>query len=194
MFSSLNEAVNKLMDGFFQQQEENQRLNKRCDQLQTELRDMQSRLLIEHEEFDLRIDSASKSFENLTLDHVLVGYHWGNKGNVIFVHKDADLSTLCERFGGSGRMQSYVMVIDGFQYLKNFAFEFNFWGSQLAIADKRGNIIFSPNPPGNIQTLEQMLQNPDTKNLYKVCKELGIKFVVNGSDSVNGVPIDKILS
>ena len=52
MFSVLNEAVNKLMDGFFQQQEENRRLHKRCDDLHTELRDMQARLVTEHEEFE----------------------------------------------------------------------------------------------------------------------------------------------
>ncbi len=87
------------------------------------------------------------------------------------------------------------MVIDGLQYLENFVFEFSFWCYQMVIVDKRCNIIFSPNQLGFYQTPEQMLQNhPDTKNLYKVCKDLGIKFVFKGSDSINGVPIDKILS
>ncbi len=52
MFSTLNEAVNKLMDGFFQQQEENRRLHKRCDDLQTELRDMQAKQVTQHEEVE----------------------------------------------------------------------------------------------------------------------------------------------
>ena len=52
MFSVLNEAVNTLMDGFFQQQEENRRLHKRIDELQTELREIQARLATERDEFD----------------------------------------------------------------------------------------------------------------------------------------------
>ena len=60
MFSVLNEAVNKLMDGFFQQQEENRRLHKRCDDLQKELREMQARLATEHEEFERRIEAVPK--------------------------------------------------------------------------------------------------------------------------------------
>lgn len=50
------------MDGFFQQQEENRRLHKRIDELQTELREMQARLATEREEFERRIDTVSKSF------------------------------------------------------------------------------------------------------------------------------------
>jgi uncharacterized protein YdaU (DUF1376 family) len=60
MFSVLNEAVNKLMDGFFQQQEENWRLHKRIDKLQTELREMQARLTTEREEFERRITKPAK--------------------------------------------------------------------------------------------------------------------------------------
>jgi uncharacterized protein YdaU (DUF1376 family) len=64
MFSAVKEAVNKLMDAFFQQQEENMRLHKRCDELQTELREIKAKLATEHEEFErfketLLLDSKS---------------------------------------------------------------------------------------------------------------------------------------
>jgi hypothetical protein len=187
MFSALNEAVNKLMDGFFQQQEENRRLHKRCDDLQEELREMKARLLLEHEEFERRIEAASS--ENLTLDHVLVGYI---DDFPVFVHRDVDeKSFLFKRFHrhGVGRF----LIIESLQYLKNFKFDIYDWSS-TQINDTQGNTIYNPADLPFCNTVEIMLQNPATKKLYNVCKDLGIKFVINGSDSFNGVPIDKILS
>jgi hypothetical protein len=64
MFSTLNEAVNKLIDGFFQQQEENRRLHKRCDDLQTELRDMQAKRVTEHEEFERLKETVLSSLQS----------------------------------------------------------------------------------------------------------------------------------
>lgn len=64
MFSTLNEAVNKLIDGFFQQQEENRRLHKRCDDLQTELRDMKAKRVTEHEEFERLKETVLSSLQS----------------------------------------------------------------------------------------------------------------------------------
>jgi hypothetical protein len=183
MFSALNEEVNKLRDGFFQQQEENRRLHKRCDDLQEELREMKARLLIEHER---RIEAVSS--ENLTLDYVLVGF--GTNHTPIFIHKDAD-----ERFHlfkwfsrGNGHL-----IIESLQHFKNFKiFDFYDWWHTFTIIDRDGNTIYKYPQTGG--TVEIMSQTPGIKKLYKVCKDLGIKFVFNGSDMFNGVPIDKILS
>ena len=38
-------------------------------------------------------------------------------------------------------------------------------------------------------TSDYIIQNTQVKNIYKLCKELGIKFVINGQDRVNGVPL-----
>ena len=166
--------MNKLMDGFFQQQEENRRLHKRCDELQEELREMKARLLIE---FERRVEAVSS--ENVLLDHVLVGHT--NNNQAIFIHKDADERSLRFR----QMHHSWRLIIESLQYFKNFQqFKFEDW-QHAEIIDRYGNIIYKQ---GSFDRPE------DFKKLYKVCKELGIKFVFKGSDTVNGVPIDKILS
>jgi hypothetical protein len=190
MFSALNEAVNKLMDGFFQQQEENRRLHKRCDELQTELRDMQARLLLEHEEFERRIEAVSS--ENLTLDHVLVGFRsWPGldcQSSPVFLHKNVSISTLMSEIKGTGHSK---LILDSLNSLKNSTvFDIWFWSDTL-IVNKNDDIISSPYRPMSMETIGSYSQ---AKNLYKVCKELGIKVKVNGFESINGVPIDKILS
>lgn len=183
MISALHESVNKLMDGFFQQQEENKRLNKRCDELQTELRELQKRLTADHAEFERRIESASKSFENLTLDHVLVGY-MGN-GAPVFANKDIDTTTFYQRVDKS---MSFVLILDSLQYFKNVKFDFMYWYNNRII-DKCGNNICLPPQPGFYQTAEQAVQNTETKNMYKLCKQLGITFTIYGQDRLNGVPV-----
>jgi hypothetical protein len=202
MFSQLNEAVNKLMDGFFQQQEENQRLNKRCDELQNELRDMKARLLLEHEEFEGRIEAASKSFKNLTLDDVLVGFdytvydeHIYDDETPIHIKKQSECSVfeaLCDGvFGDDVSNYKFCLILESFRYFDPI-FDLAQW-SKFGFLDVcyEGKDLYCSE-----RSLEDVISNPDNqlKDLFKVCKELGIKFVVNGSDSVNGVPIDKILS
>jgi histidinol phosphatase-like PHP family hydrolase len=179
MFSALTEEVNKLRDGFFQQQEENRRLHKRCDELQNELREMQARLATEHEEFEGRVEAVFS--ENVLLDHVLVGQTRNNQA--IFIHKDADERS--ERFR---QMHYGRFIIESLQYFKNFQqFKFEDW-QHAEIIDRYGNIIFKQ---------ESFDRPEDFKKLYKVCKDLGIKFVFNGfTTSRNGVTvkIDKDLS
>jgi hypothetical protein len=41
-------------------------------------------------------------------------------------------------------------------------------------------------------TSDYIIQNQQVKNIYKLCKELGIKFLVNGQDRVNGIPLKMI--
>ena len=41
--------------------------------------------------------------------------------------------------------------------------------------------------------IEGFIQSEETKILYNLCKEYGIKFVINGQDRVNGVLIKKLL-
>jgi len=203
MFFQLNEAVNKLMDGFFQQQEENKRLHKRCDDLQSELREIQARLLTEHEEFDTLFDSASKSLNYLTLDDVLVGFDYTvyaeniYRGETpIYVKKQSERSVfeaLCDDgvIGDDVSKYEFVLILESFRYFDPI-FDLAQW-SKLGVLDVcyEGKDLYRSE-----RSLEDVISNPDNqlKDLFKVCKELGIKFVVNGSDSVNGVPIDKILS
>ena len=191
MFSSLNEAVNKLMDGFFQQQEENRRLHKRCDELQTELRDMKARLATEHAEFDRRIEAASS--ENLTLDHVLVGFcHDMDVEIPIFIMKDSrrnlfEACVTCANHNISG----VDVNLESFRYFDKIL-DYAEW-SKLAsphfFYKENYYEVFSNHSIESIMSCRDNL-----KDLYKACKDLGIKFVINGSDAFNGVPIDKILS
>ena len=203
MFASLSEAVNKIVDGFFQQQEENNRLHKRCDELQKELREIKAMLLTEHEEFDQRIDSASKSFKSLALDDVLVGFDYTvyaeniYRGETqIYVKKQSERSVfeaLCDDgvIGDDVSKYEFVLILESFRFFDPI-FDLAQW-SKLGVLDVcyEGKDLYRSE-----RSLEDVISNPDNqlKDLYKVCKELGIKFVVNGSDSVNGVLIDKILS
>lgn len=178
------------MDGFFQQQEENRRLHKRCDELQNELREMKARLLFEHEEFERRIEAASS--ENLTLDHVLVGFkESGDQRAPVFVHKDANQDVICASLLDYNKV--CYLIIESIICFKNFkAFNTAMWGSPNFRFIYRGDIfqmMYS-----NQHCLEMWIQNKGFKSVYKAFKELGIKFLVNGFDSINGVPIDKILS
>ena len=193
MFSALNEAVNKLMDGFFQQQEENRRLHKRCDELQEELRDMQAKQVTQHEEFERRIEAASKSFENLTFDHVLVGFCQDIDVEIpIFIMKDSG-SNLFERCitCANHEIKNVSVNLESFQYFDKIL-DYAEWSklpSPLFFYKENYYEVFSDHPIEYIMSCRNNL-----KDLYKACKELGIKFVINGSDSFNGVPIDKILS
>jgi hypothetical protein len=58
----------------------------------------------------------------------------------------------------------------------------------LKTINKKGEILFDCF--GNTWTpVEQIIQNHQVKHLYKLCQEYGIKFVINGEDRVNGIPI-----
>jgi hypothetical protein len=212
MFSAINEAVNKLMDGFFQQHEENRRLHKRCDELQEELREMKARLLFEHEEFERRIEAVSS--ENLTLDFVLVGFNYNDNDDnetPIFIKKQSKCSVyeaLCDgAFGDDVSIYNFCVIMESFRYFDRIfdlaewcqiGFFSVYYEDKILYCSESSVEHFISNPDNQLKDLsvERLISNPDNqlKDLYKVCKDLGIKFVFKGSDTVNGVPIDKILS
>jgi hypothetical protein len=209
MFSSLNEAVNKLMDGFFQQQEENRRLHKRCDELQEELREMKARLLIE---FERRIEHVEKDLSNklekLTVnqintfsEQVLIGYV---RGIPVIVHKNCDIEQLFQNFvsivnvPGTNSNGCYLhnceLIVENLKYLKNIFFDPARF-LNITLIDK--NRVISP---GSFRKSSSegyslccwhygVLQYPEVKIMYKLCKENGIKFKILGKDRLNGVPV-----
>lgn len=198
MFSVLNEAVNRLMDGFFQQQEENRRLHKRCDDLQTELREMQARLATEREELERRIEASSKSFENLTFDFVLVGFIYNDDSmeTPIFIKKQSGCSVfqaLCnDALGADVCSYNFSLNFESFRYFDPI-FDLAEWSEvDYLSVQYEDKYLYQ----GYSESVELLMLNPTQglKNLYKTCKDLGIKFVVNGSDSFNGGSIDNLLS
>lgn len=213
MFSALNEAVNKLMDGFFQQQEENRRLHKRCDDLQTELRDMQARLATEHAEFERHIEHVEKDlslkYEKLTVnqndtfsEQVLIGYV---RGIPVIIHKNCDLEQLSQIFVsigsvpgtncGGGYFDDCELIVENLKYLKKTFFDPARFLS-ITLIDK--NRVISSCSLRKTSSAgygcmggwhDGMLQYPEVKNMYKLCKENGIKFKIHGEDRLNGVPV-----
>lgn len=212
MFSALNEAVNKLMDGFFQQQEENRRLHKRCDELQTELRDMKARMATEHEEFDKRFElvknDVSNKFGKLTVnqndalsEQILIGYV---RGIPVIVHNNCDLEQLFQNFVsigsvlgtncGGGYFDDCELIVENLKYLKNTFFDPARF-LNITLIDK--NRVISPDSLRKTSSAGQawsgwhngMLQYSEVKNMYKLCKENGIKFKIHGEDRLNGVPV-----
>jgi len=124
--------------------------------------------------------------ENL-MDNVLVGYYEGY--SPIFVHKDADLTEFITKFRGNRCDFGYSkMIFESLKHLKNAYYDPGLF-QHLKIINKKGEILWEP---ATWFPVEQMIQNQNVKNLYKLCQEYGIKFKINGEDRVNGIPI-KIL-
>lgn len=122
------------------------------------------------------------------MDHVLVGYY--QDYTPIFVHKDSNTIQLYEKLKGNRGDISCTLIFDSLKHFKNAYYDPSLF-QQCKTINKKGEILFDSF--GNTWTpVEQIIQNHQVKHLYKLCQEYGIKFVINGEDRVNGVPI-KIL-
>ncbi len=124
------------------------------------------------------------------MDHVLVGYQ---NAFPIFVHKDSNTLKLNEKLLGDRRDHiCSTLIFDSLKYLKNAYYDPALF-QHLKTTNKKGEILYET-PAGSYMGIpvEQIIQNHQVKNLYKLCQEYGIKFVINGEDRVNGIPI-KIL-
>ena len=127
------------------------------------------------------------------MDNILVGYY--RDYSPVFAHKDSDLNEITAKLRGD--MPDFGASTLIFESLKHFkkAFYDPARFQHLKIVNKYGNILYEI-PDGYARHIgipvDYLIQNQKVKNIYKLCKELGIKFVINGQDRVNGVPI-KIL-
>jgi hypothetical protein len=133
------------------------------------------------------------------MDNILVGYQ---NGYPIFAHKDSSTDEIWKQFLGDGTISSRshlhntMFIFESLKYFKNAYYDPARF-LQMTLINKNGIITNSLRKTptehhGFVCWDETLLQRIEVKNIYKLCQEYGIKFVIHGQDRLNGVPI-KIL-
>jgi len=127
---------------------------------------------------------------------ILIGYRPESSGGQIVpivVNKECDWNKLQGQirtcYGNYFGCSIYIHKLNKLTNIKYFDIH-QLQG--LRIVDNNDNIIIEVNPSNNCDMLSwtTCYTNKDKiKNLYKLCKEYGIKFVINGQDRINGVPL-----
>jgi BMFP domain-containing protein YqiC len=134
--------------------------------------------------------------EERLMDNVLVGYH---NGFPIFVHKDSDIEEIWKKFlGGEGNsyrshLNNTMFIFESLRHCKSAYFDPARF-LNMTIINKNGVITNSLRKTpteyhGCLAWDDSLLKTHEVKNLYKLCQEYGIKFVINGQDNVGGIPI-----
>uniref|UniRef100_A0A6C0B891 Uncharacterized protein n=1 Tax=viral metagenome TaxID=1070528 RepID=A0A6C0B891_9ZZZZ len=128
--------------------------------------------------------------EERLMDNVLVGYY--RDYSPIFVHKDSDTSPLMVKLRGDrSDFCCSTLIFESLKHLKNAYYDPALC-QHLKIINKTSEILYEiPAGYGSHMSIpvEYLIQNCQVKNLYKLCQEYGIKFVINGQDNVGGIPI-----
>ena len=126
--------------------------------------------------------------EEKLMDNVLVGYY--RDYSPIFVHKDSDTTQLMVKLRGDrSDFCCSTLIFESLKHLKNAYYDPALC-QHLKIINKTSEILYiNPGSSAGYATVEQIIQRPEVKNLYKLCQEYGIKFVINGQDNVGGIPI-----
>lgn len=124
------------------------------------------------------------------MDNVLVGYY--RDYSPIFVHKDSDTIQLMVKLRGDrSDFCCSTLIFESLKHFKNAYYDPALC-QHLKIINKTSDILYEiPAGYGSHMSIpvEYLIQNCQVKNIYKLCQEYGIKFVINGEDRVNGVPI-----
>lgn len=128
--------------------------------------------------------------EERLMDNILVGYY--RDYSPVFAHKDNDLNEIVAKIRGDmPDFGASTLILESLKHFKNAFYDPSRF-QHLKIINKTGKILYEI-PPGYARHIgipvEYLIQNQQVKNIYKLCKELGIKFVINGEDRVNGVPV-----
>jgi hypothetical protein len=74
------------------------------------------------------------------------------------------------------------------KYLKNAYYDPQSCFGWIKTINKKREILYDCNGIISLPS-DYIIQNTQVKNIYKLCKELGIKFKIGGEDRVNGIPI-----
>jgi hypothetical protein len=152
-----------------------------------------------HGDLESKLKQISEESSVGLMDNILVGYQ---NGLQIFVHKDSNNEEIMKKFntisglfvcnqGGNGPFQHSLFIFESLKHLKNAYYDPQSAFGWMNIINKNGEIVYECTGMISL-TSDYIIQNQQVKNIYKLCKELGIKFVINGEDRVNGIPI-KIL-
>jgi hypothetical protein len=124
------------------------------------------------------------------MDNILFGYY--RDYSPVFAHKDNDLNEIVAKIRGDmPDFGASTLILESLKHFKNAFYDPSRF-QHLKIINKTGKILYEI-PPGYARHIgipvEYLIQNQQVKNIYKLCKELGIKFVINGQDRVNGIPV-----
>jgi hypothetical protein len=121
------------------------------------------------------------------MDNILVGYY--RDYSPIFAHKDSDNNQIQRKLQGEeSNFASSTLILDSLKYFKNAYYDPQSAFGWIKIINKNG-IALCPSAHGQQLTFDYTMSRPEVKNIYKLCKELGIKFKIGGEDRVNGIPI-----
>jgi hypothetical protein len=152
-----------------------------------------------HADLEDKLKQISQESSVGLMDNVLIGYQ---NDLQIFVHKDSNNEEIWKKFntisglfvcnqGGNGHFQHSLFILESLKYLKNAYYDPQSCFGWIKTINKKREILYECD--GMIAlTSDYIIQNQQVKNIYKLCKEWGIKFLINGEDRVNGIPI-KIL-
>jgi len=130
------------------------------------------------------------------IDNILVGYY---DGFSMFTYKDSNNIELSGKFKGFGcnrdrsncKKASFVLILESLKYLKNANYD-PVWFYDYELINKNGKQIKSARNSMIYKTdgwHDDKIKSIEVKNVYKLCKEYDIKFLINGQDTLNGIPI-----
>jgi hypothetical protein len=125
------------------------------------------------------------------MDNILVGYY--RDYSPIFAHKDSDNNQILRKLQGEeeSNLASSTLILDSLIHFKKAYYDPQSPFGWIKIINKNGIVLCHTNI-GHQLTFDYTMSRPEVKNIYKLCKELGIKFKIGGEDRVNGVPIKMI--
>jgi hypothetical protein len=146
-----------------------------------------------HADLKSKLKQISEESSVGLMDNILVGYY--RDYSPVFAHKDSDIHQITAKLRGDrGDYNCSILIFESLKHFKKALYDPAMF-QHLKIINKSGNILYEI-PAGYASHIgipvEYLIQNQQVKNIYKLCKEYGIKFVINGEDRVNGIPI-KIL-
>jgi chaperonin cofactor prefoldin len=120
------------------------------------------------------------------MDNILVGYH--RDSFPIFAHKNSSIQQIKDKLKGDRSDDACsTLILESLKHFKLAVYDVTSF-QNVKIISKNTTIDISPTV-GHSYSTEQFIQRIEVKNIYKLCQEYGIKFVINGQDRLNGVPI-----
>jgi hypothetical protein len=182
MFSGIQETLQVLTQRIIALETQNQQLLQKTASLDAELQ-------------KCIIDTESMCAVGF-MDNILIGFC---RNLPILAHKDNDLNQLWTLFCNSGASHGHGYFLDCefiFESLKHFknAYYDPAGFTNMTLIERNRSV--SPNSirkSSHENTLnhwdDSLIQSPEVINMYKLCKEYGIKFKIHGEDRYNGVPI-----
>jgi hypothetical protein len=139
-----------------------------------------------HNELESKIDKIIEERNIALMDNILVGYY---RDYSIFAHKDSNNNQILRKLQGEeSNFASSTLILDSLKHFKNAYYDPQSAFGWIKIIDKNGIVLCHTNTDQQL-TFDYTMSRPEVKNIYKLCKKLGIKFKIGGEDRVNGIPI-----